>query len=245
MQRIRIHFAKTPAMRYTGHLDLFRAWERSLRRANLPLAYSQGFNPHPRINLAAALPLGFTSQAEIADIWLDPEVDLSAVAQALTPALPPGIQAQEYSPVDLRAPALQTQVESAEYEITFLTLQPELLERAAALLAQTEILRSRRSKSYDLRPLILDMAPLPADETGAPRLFLRMGARESASGRPDEVIAALGADPAEARVHRTKLILAVRSQLSEAGDQPSMYSPQTTAGNDTPAAGDQSIIPNC
>jgi radical SAM-linked protein len=208
VQRIRIHFAKTPAMRYTGHLDLFRAWERSLRRANLPLAYSQGFNPHPRINLAAALPLGFTSQAEIADIWLDPDVDLPDFEQALEPSLPPGIHAQGYAVVDLRAPALQTQVEAAEYEVTFLAPQPGLPERVTALLAQTEIQRNRRSKPYDLRPLILEMAPLPADESGAARLFLRMIAKENASGRPDEVIAALGADPAEARVHRTKLILA-------------------------------------
>lgn len=209
MQRIRIHFAKTPAMRYTGHLDLFRAWERSLRRASLPLAYSQGFNPHPRINLAAALPLGFTSDAEIADIWFDPDVEMEAVEQALAPALPPGIHAQRYSLVDLRAPALQTQVEQAEYELTFLTPQPGLPERIAALLSQTELPRSRRNKPYDLRPLILEMHPLPADENGLERIFLRMVSKESASGRPDEVISALGADPSEARVHRTKLILAI------------------------------------
>jgi radical SAM-linked protein len=209
MQRIRIHFAKTPAMRFTGHLDLFRAWERSLRRAKLPLAYSQGFNPHPRINLAAALPLGFTSQAEIADIWLDPDVDLATVEQALTPALPPGIKAERYTLVDLRAPSLQTSVEAADYIVTFLTPQSDLEGRVDALLAQSQICRVRRGKSYDLRPLILDLAPLPAEDAGLPRLFMRLAARENATGRPDEVIAALDADPAETRVHRTKLILAV------------------------------------
>jgi len=227
MQRIRIHFAKTPAMRYTGHLDLFRAWERSLRRANLPLAYSQGFNPHPRINLAAALPLGFTSEAEIADIWFDPDVELAAVEQALAPALPPGILAQRYAQVDLRAPALQTQVEAAEYEVTFLDPQPELEERVAALLAQTEILRSRRNKPYDLRPLILEMERLPTGEDGADRLFLSMVARENASGRPDEVIAALGVDPAEGRVHRTRLILAAGGQPAAVIAVPAVEDEQT------------------
>jgi radical SAM-linked protein len=69
--RLRITFAKTEAMRFTGHLDLHRTWERCFRRARLPLAYTQGFNPHPRLNLAAALPLGFTSQGEMIDAWLE------------------------------------------------------------------------------------------------------------------------------------------------------------------------------
>ena len=65
-------------MRFTGHLDLHRAWERTFRRAGLPLAYSQGFNPHPRLNLASALPLGFTSEGEVIDVWLEQDLaDLS------------------------------------------------------------------------------------------------------------------------------------------------------------------------
>jgi radical SAM-linked protein len=206
MQRIRIHFAKTPAMRFTGHLDLFRAWERSIRRAGLPLAYSQGFNPHPRINLAAALPLGFTSDAEIADVWLDPDMDLQAVEQALEPALPPGIHAQAYAQVDLHAPALQTQVEAADYEVIFLTPQDGLEQRVQELLAQPEIQRKRRGKTYDLRPLIMDISPLLPGENGEQRLFLRLVAKENATGRPDEIVLALYADPAEARVHRVALV---------------------------------------
>ena len=71
--RIRVTFSKTYHMRYTSHLDVHRTWERTLRRARLPLAYSQGFNPRPKINLAAALPLGFTSDCEIVEFWLDEE----------------------------------------------------------------------------------------------------------------------------------------------------------------------------
>ena len=87
--RVRITFSKTPAMRYTGHLDLHRAWERAFRRAGLPLAYSQGFHPGPRLNLACALPLGFTSECEIVDAWLDGDLALSEIETALTGALPP------------------------------------------------------------------------------------------------------------------------------------------------------------
>jgi uncharacterized protein (DUF2344 family) len=71
--RIRAEFAKTEAMRFTSHLDLYRAWERLLRRAGLPLQFSQGYNPRPKLQLAAPLPLGMTSQVEIIDFWLSGE----------------------------------------------------------------------------------------------------------------------------------------------------------------------------
>jgi radical SAM-linked protein len=70
MQRVRITFTKEGATRYISHLDLARAVERALNRAGLPVAYSQGFNRRPRLSLAAALPLGYTSEAEMADVWL-------------------------------------------------------------------------------------------------------------------------------------------------------------------------------
>ena len=82
-QRVRICFAKTDAMRFIGNLDLFKAWERACRRAGLPLAYSQGYNPQPKLNLASALPLGFTSQAELIDIWLEQPLPLEAIESGL------------------------------------------------------------------------------------------------------------------------------------------------------------------
>ena len=69
--RYRITFSKTGTLRYIGHLDLHKIWERTLRRAGLPLAYSQGFHPSPKIQLASALPLGFLGRAEVVDIWLN------------------------------------------------------------------------------------------------------------------------------------------------------------------------------
>jgi radical SAM-linked protein len=133
MIRLRITFAKTPAMRYTGHLDLHRAWERTFRRAGLPLAYSQGFNPHPRLNLASALPLGFTGEAEVIDAWLDEDLPLSQVQSALQPALPPGLQLVQIESVDLHLPALQTVLEASEYRLVFLEPFPALEERISAL----------------------------------------------------------------------------------------------------------------
>ncbi len=205
-QRIRITFAKTPAMRYTGHLDLHHTWERVFRRARLPLAYSQGFSPHPRLNLAAALPLGFTSDCELLDAWLEREMSLDEVQAALTPSLPPGIQILEIEHVDARLPALQTLVTEAEYELRLLEPPPDLDERVEQLLAADSLPRVRRNKPYDLRPLIDALAILPGNELGRPGLFMRLSARESATGRPEEVLDALGIPASQARTHRTQLI---------------------------------------
>lgn len=204
--RYRIKFAKTEAMRYTGHLDLHRSIERTFRRAQLPLAYSQGFNPRPRIHLASALPLGFTSQGEIADVWLDEEISTADVEHALEATLPPGINILNIQQVELRGASLQTILKSANFKITFLEPFPELEMRLDDLLSAEEILRERRGKTYDLRPLIEDSNILANDEDGCQQLFVRLAAREGATGRPEEVIAALGYSPKLIRIHREDLI---------------------------------------
>lgn len=206
LMRLRLTFAKTEAMRFTGHLDLHRAWERTFRRARLPLAYTQGFNPHPRINLASALPLGFTSEADVIDCWLEHEMPLSAVETALLPALPPGIKLLHLEAIDLHAPTLQTELEASEFIITFLEPAADLPEHCTALLNASSLPRQRREKSYDLRPLIVDLSLIDKDDQGHARLRACLKAQAGATGRPEEVIAALGVSPETIRVHRTRLI---------------------------------------
>jgi radical SAM-linked protein len=204
--RVRITFAKTDLMRFTGHLDLHRAWERLIRRAGLPLAYSQGFSPHPRINLASALPLGFTSDCELVDIWLEQEIDSDDIRLALAQAAPPGISILEVTPVDERLPALQTVVEASEFSVTFLDPADDLEVRCQTMLTTEKLPRLWRSKPYDLRPLILDLRLLSDDGLGHRRMAATLSAREGATGRPEEVIASLGYIPESTRVHRERLI---------------------------------------
>ena len=204
--RLRITFAKTEAMRFTSHLDLHRTWERTFRRAGLPLAYSQGYNPHPKINLASALPLGFTGQSEVVDAWLEQALPAVEVARALQRAAPPGLEIGEVQEIDEGAPTLQKVLEASEYTIIFLEPVADLESRVEALLASESLTRERRGKSYDLRPLVLELKILPEDEQGRPRLYARMAAREGATGRPDELIEALGATAERARVRRTRLV---------------------------------------
>jgi len=203
--RIRITFSKTAAMRYTGHLDLQRAWERTFRRAGLPLAYSQGFHPQPKLNLACALPLGFTSECEVIDAWLEAVLSNSDIQTALAGALPPGIRIHTLEEIDPRSPALQTQVQSTEYWVTLLDALPDLDARLERVLSASSIPRQRRGKSYDLRPLIEEIQHLEDGTDHLPRLAMRLAARESATGRPEEVLAELGVGIEAARVHRIKL----------------------------------------
>ena len=201
--RIRITFSKLDALRYTGHLDLHRLWERAARRAELPLAYSQGFHPQPKINIAAALPLGFSSRCELIDLRLEREISLDGLRERLQETLPTGIQVSSIESVDERAPALQTQVTSAEYRVTLTEAVDgsELTRRVGSVMETASIPRERRGKSYDLRPLIESLEVSPEGT-----IHMRLSAREGATGRPEEVLDMLGIAFEGTRIERTRLI---------------------------------------
>ncbi len=205
--RARITFSKQGALRYTGHLDLHRLWERAMRRADLPLSYSQGFHPQPKISLASALPLGFSSRGEMLDVRFNEEIPTDEIASRLKDSLPPDIQITRVEIVDEREPALQTQVLSAAYNVQL--TEPvdgsELKQKAEALLASASLPRERRGKFYDLRPLIESLVVvMESDEKIS--LQMKLAARDGATGRPEEVLNALGIEPEYTRVERTELI---------------------------------------
>ena len=206
--RVRITFSKTDALRYIGHLDLHALWERATRRARLPLAYTQGFHPQPKIYLASALPLGFSSRCEVVDLRFTQDVDIENMPGVLQPVMPQGINILKAEAVDEQAPALQTQVIAAEYEVT-LRADPEpsdphgkrLMQRSEELLAEFTLPRERRGKPYDLRPLIEQLAILSEN-----KIFMRLTARQAATGRPEEVLDALGIALENSQIERTNLI---------------------------------------
>ncbi len=205
--RLRLTFSKAGPMQYVGHLDLHRAWERAFRRSGLALEYSHGFHPQPHLNLACALPVGFTSCCELLDAWLEHDCALPDVEHALTAALPPGMEIQAISQVDPASPALQTRVNSAVYEITFLDDLPGLDEHLERVMAAQHLPRLRRNKPYDLRPLVEEAYLLTPDDEGRLRMQLQLAARPAATGRPEEFLDELGVNFANTRVHRTALLL--------------------------------------
>jgi len=214
--RIRITFAKQDALRYTGHLDLHKLWERAARRAELPLAYSQGFHPQPKMNIAAALPLGFSSRCEMIDMRLEHEIPLDGLQEKLQQTLPTGIQVSNIESVDERAPALQTQVASVEYEVTLTEAVDgsDLKRKVESVMGSESIIRERRGKTYDLRPLVEELKilesnglPLVQEQASAlQKIFMKLAARDGATGRPEEVLDVLGIAFEGTRIERTRLI---------------------------------------
>ena len=209
MQRFRITYAKTHELRYTGNLDIHKIWERTIRRAGLALAYSQGFHPQPRLHQASPLPLGMTSLCEMVDLWLtddSPILSPEQIQQALSEKAPSGLELQKVEVMPLDAPALQTQIAAAEYRVTFLDKidTSALQDSVKVLLEQSTLMRERRGKNYNLRPLILD---LQVRQSNPLMLTMQLSACENATGRADEVLLALNIEPALTRIERTDLIL--------------------------------------
>ncbi len=210
MDRIRIIYKKGEALRYTGHLDLQKIWERFLRRAGLSLAYSQGFHPQPRISQALPLPLGITSLAEIIEIWLENNEDLDHIEKKLKNTDQPGIEIYHLELIDPSLPKIQNLVIGAEYQVALLDpIAAEVLKNNIdKLLLNETAFREKRGKTYNLRPLIKELY-LIQDEKSisfSGDIFMSLLALPGATGRPDEVLYELGIDPNNARITRTKLL---------------------------------------
>jgi radical SAM-linked protein len=205
--RLRITFAKGEEIKYTSHLDLMRLWERTLRRARVPLAYSRGFNPRPKIAFAAPLPVGFTSRGEVMDVVLERRMSPYNFARSLAPHLPPGLELLSVEEVYPQLPSLQSQVCSAEYRVTVAWdgSQEEMEGRLQELLSAEQLLRQRRGKDYDLRPLIEDLW-IEGKEADGWILGMRLRAGDQGTGRPDEVLGALGLAEGPHAVRRERLL---------------------------------------
>lgn len=214
VQRLRLTFRKFGPTRFIGHLDLARTLERSLTRARIPMAYTQGFNRHPRMQLATALPLGFTSECEMADIYLGEAMEPEAARTQMMARMAPGIEVVRVEEVPIKEPPLQTITHEAVYRVTLLDRVETavLQQRIDDLMAAEEVVRERgherKKKEYDLRPLILALAieQVGEDETGTV-LHMRLMLQHSRTGRPDEVLLELELDPLAARIHRTEIVL--------------------------------------
>lgn len=209
-QRMRVTFATDDTAKYVGHLDMHRAWERAIRRARLPLAYTQGFNPQPRLQFAAALPVGFTGAAEVADVFLNEALDPAEFLARLTAALPLGIRPYHAEPVPREAPSLQSQVCGATYRVEVEADEPAevFAARLSAFLARPEAWRERRKGKemgrYDLRPLVQALTYLGPCDLGH-AFEVVMAAAPGATGRPDELLAELGLETAGRRIVRVGL----------------------------------------
>jgi radical SAM-linked protein len=212
MQRIRVRFSRGEELKFISHLDIMRLWQRALHRADIPLAYTEGFSPHPRISLAAPLAVGVTSQAELMDVFCRKWVSPHSFTAAVSRQLPPGIEIHQVYNTPLTMPSLQSQVRYAEYRVELETgkSREEVKAAIASLLAIEHLpwqhQRDTGPRHYDLRALIDDLWLIDGN-TGCGTIGMRLRCDSSGSGRPEQVAAALGFKQYPKSIHRTKLIL--------------------------------------
>ena len=212
MQRLRIKFSRGPEIKFISHLDIVRLWQRAFNRAGIQIAYSSGFTPHPRIALAAPLPLGVTSEAEWMDIFCVKGVAPHFFVSALNQQLPPGMTVDKVYPIAPDLPSLQSQIRFAEYRVQVDTEKgPREIKAAIQSLLALEHLpwehqRDTGPHKYDIRPLIDDLWIIEWNPP-AGILGMRLQCNNSGSGRPEQVAAALGFKERPQSIHRTQIIL--------------------------------------
>jgi len=203
VQRLRIRYAKRGRMRFSSHRDFQRAFERALRRADVPMAYSAGFTPHPKVSYAGAAPTGVASEAEYLEIGVVSPCDASLVRQALDQALPAGLDVLE---VVVAGPGgLAERLEASEWEARLPGVEPGVAAEAARrFLAEGAVEVQRLTKdgvrSFDARGAVLVLEPVPVLEPVAradraddpPCAILRVVVRHvTPAVRPDDVLTGL------------------------------------------------------
>jgi radical SAM-linked protein len=205
VQRLRLKYAKRGRLRFTSHRDFARAFERALRRAKVPIAFSAGFSPHPRVSYANATPTGVASEAEYLEIALNQVADPQEIRAKLDSALPVGLDLIEV--VGAKSPDFASRLEASLWQFVLPGVEREAVAVAvAALLAESEVIVERMTKDgvrrFDARAAICSLSiadsspetvggePIAGDR--APSVILNAVVRNgSPSVRPDDLLAAL------------------------------------------------------
>ena len=189
VQRLRIRYAKRGRLRFTSHRDFSRAFERAIFRARVPMAYSSGFNPHPRISYAGAAPTGSASEAEYLEIGLAEVVDPATVRELLEEALPTGLDVLEV--VESPGGSLADRLQASRWRIDLQAPDAAVAQAVTAFLATEAVPVQRMTKKglreFDCRAAVVS---LTAGEGGRVELVLR---HQEPAVRPDDVLSGLAA----------------------------------------------------
>ncbi len=221
---MRVHFTKQGKVRFISHRDVARAFERSFRIEQLPLSFTLGFSPRPKVSFGLALSVGHESDAEYLDVELAEDIPIEPLVSSLSEALPEGLDVVSVVALADRAPALQEAVTAVEWTIE---LVPEsdapltseavpagtpdektdgVTQRIDALMSAPtlvlERVRKGRTGTEDIRPALRRMTVLGPTETGT-LIGVELATRPT-SVRPAELVAALGHEFREGRVRRTR-----------------------------------------
>jgi len=195
--RYRIRFSKLGKIRFTSHRDVARVWERALRRAALPVAYTEGFSPHPKLSFGLALSTGHESLGEYLDVDMAEPVDVESIPARLDPCLPIGLDVQAAAEIVPGTPSLQQVVTSCTWRIEVVGFGPaELRKRVEGCLGADSLVVTRQRKGHmvtdDLRPAILSLEMMDV----GPELLAEL-ATQPRGVRPSELVAVLASRPGD------------------------------------------------
>ena len=199
--RIRIRFGKLGRVRWTSHRDVARMWERALRRARLPLAYTEGFSPRPKLSFGLALPTGCESNAEYLDVALSETVAPADLTATFSSLLPDGVDVLAAQVLPAGSGSLQEEVTSCRWEIDVPQMGPDALAEVIDRVLGAETLsvtreRKGRPVTDDMRPSVLALSSL-ASGAGA-QLVAELGTRPRGV-RPAELAQVMGIELGLAR----------------------------------------------
>ena len=207
--RALIRFGKRDRLRFISHLDLQRFFQRAVNRTGLPVAWSQGFNPHPVMSFGSALALGWTSEYEVIDIKLSAPMGRKRTEDAVRAALPEDLPVLEVRMIDDKHPAPMAMVRMSDYRITLEGDDAQrVYDQVSAFLERERVMGIKKTKSgereIDIRPLAVDLRKTDAG------LYARLMLTEQNTLKPDLLVKAL-ADMAwvgapEMRIHRLMLL---------------------------------------
>lgn len=217
-QRIRVWFTKGERVQYISHLDVLRFWERAIRRAGLPLSYSQGFTPHPKLAFASPLPVGFTAEREVMDVTLDERVPVDEFRERLTVEATEDLSVVAVQEVALSAAPPQAAMLWADYRAVIPGLTPGEADEAVGGFVLRESLpwreeRGERVREYDLRQATANLRWTALE--GGVEVRMRLRADQELTARPEAVISAIFPGVQAVRYVRTGIVLNEHSQARE------------------------------
>ena len=224
VQRLRVRYAKRGRLRFTSHRDFSRAFERAVFRARVPMAYSSGFNPHPRISYAGAAPTGSASEAEYLELALAQVVVPADVHAMLDESLPPGLDVLEG--VESPGGSLSDLLEGSRWRIELAVAPPEVADAVSRFLAADEALVERMTKKgmrqFDARAAVVSLSVPAGSDPDEGRTTLEVVLRHGTPAvRLDDVLRGLaavaGLDAGEAPL-MTRLAQGPLSPSGEVGD---------------------------
>ena len=207
--RAMIRFGKQPRLRFISHLDLQRFFQRAVNRSGLPIAWSQGFNPHPVMSFGSALALGWTSEYEVIDIKLSAPMGRKRTEDAIRAALPEDLPVLEVRMVDDRHAAPMALVKMSDYRVRLEGESAQtVIAQIPAFLARDTVTAVKKTKSgekeINARPMVIAL------EATADGFDARLMLTERESIKPDLLVVLLsemaGVEPPEARIHRVMLL---------------------------------------